>query len=1250
MAVPLTPLALSLIQKTAGMGINWLRQQAAVDRSLQKAISAAVREATANEPPPERPSLPTDLLGNLPVVPMNWVEWTTMVLSQASLDFPPNSWDASLDPVQELVAALERGWSKLSISDQESPLSDADWRHSVAEKTVELLPRMLEAEVPGVGAAEMMANVLEAARGESDSRLLNSIKESVGELATSNEGKARFDERLEQLPRTVGEWLRRLSEEDAAQATDLARRLADGDPISAVKSLLASKDPASLSPYAWLGIADFAVAHCLTFDAVAAYEHAVSQGASDSWRILTTAAGLLLESDSEKANDLLQKAAAHGATGQPYYEAQTSLHNKDYKSLLKLTDEVSSASVDASLLLAYRAQVQCMAGRLDEGLASFERSLSARPESTSVAILAARAYLARSVSDGALDRRSDLRRARELAISARDERRRWGGDSGEALQWALASLDLEGDWDAVKSLSIAGADPIQGPTSGEARNPGVQRAAFIATLASNEPETARFMATEISDPFEGAMAKATVSWLIDSDREQALVFTRQAWESAKSPQDQLRVQQFLATTGEIPAEILDEELSGPLLATAEMAQGRYEDAIGRLRPLRHESLQAARTLAEAYRAIGDVDRAVETLDAAADDFAHSSLKVLATEMLYSAAQLERVLERASQISVESPIDSKRLSEVAAQAAGQLGDWERVVEIARSLLNDEPDNVVIRWALVAGLAHQARFEPAWRQLRENLMPLLPTNEDLALVALELLRRHGTGQDTLAYVLDIARAFPAEQVRAASLIVAYEVSRDLELSERELQALHSATNQFFDEFPESAMFRRIQFSTPDELVQQLADNLSKDGADFKRIAHDVSAGHIPYAMLPAVAGRPYAESLVRRAIRILPLEYPDSTVAQLEVEAAQEAIKDQRTVLEPSVLLTASYIGDDLWRKVSAIFHPLKLPIVCVHDLARGSASLALRSTSSVWWDDESQMLVMTEASSDDAEDLAQRSSWMMHQASLLDPEPWRTFESLSFDAQTTLETMRAGEWLAPLDTAKSQNMALWSDDRSIRSLARGEGVAAFGTVALFRALQLSGQLTAADVDKATLELRRAYAVDLEMDQEQLTTLASSESSTDYRAVLLTFSRAASWHDPIKTFAIVRRLFQISHRWSDDSSRRIERLGSLISASLSAISERFQSVDTSGVDTGLLASAIADGRLTSADIAPLIAWLRNEVEDDRVDRMVSGSAQQLSAGLRGTSDSATSAQGALSLFAHCDDRTRQRAMEGLLDVRG
>jgi hypothetical protein len=211
--------------------------------------------------------------------------------------------------------------------------------------------------------------------------------------------------------------------------------------------------------------------------------------------------------------------------------------------------------------------------------------------------------------------------------------------------------------------------------------------------------------------------------LIAEDREQALDEFRTAEHAAADDQQRFRAQHAAATAGgsNFAPIAIDDATREAIAAHRDIVEGRFQAAVSRLRPLRNSSRIAARTLAEAHRAAGNVAAAVETLDRAVGQFSDPMLGVLATEMLFAAGDYTAVVDRA-QLEIGAGVSlhtQRRLRRLSVQSAANVGDWQVVVDQSQALLAEDPDDTTVLWALITGLIDQARLDRAGQKWTQSV---------------------------------------------------------------------------------------------------------------------------------------------------------------------------------------------------------------------------------------------------------------------------------------------------------------------------------------------------------------------------------------------------------------------------------------------------------------------------------------------------------------------------------------------------
>lgn len=640
---------------------------------------------------------------------------------------------------------------------------------------------------------------------------------------------------------------------------------------------------------------------------------------------------------------------------------------------------------------------------------------------------------------------------------------------------------------------------------------------FEAALALGKDslarETAERLAIMSTDAFQISMSGA----LLATERSERVRMLRAAWDLAATEERRFRVQYLLARAGEseIPGiaelETIDSELAVVLRSTSHLARGEATHAVQLLRPLRNASRRVAITLAEAYEQGADVDDAVGTLRNAAERFGDPLLLSFAAEVLYRAGRLDEAEEEANKaIALLSHLPGPRESarRLLIEISMTSSNWSGAEAQARALVMEAGEDAAVRWMLVLALLQQGRFDEAFEELSGH--NLEPTTEFQALAWLDLRRRFASSAETVSAMLKLAEGWASsEHVWAAALMSAYEVSRNLELPDRTVQALHRLTDEFFASHPDSERFRRIQFQDVDELVSQLKDQLEGGASHFEELTKQVHLGQLPYGILSAAAGRPYAEALLRRAAGALLVTSPDPQPDGRELATAQELI-DGRAVVDASFLHTMALLPS-VWAAVYGQLRSLVVTDVALHDLSEAQRSLAIRTTGSMGWDPRAGKPVLTEITDEQAELLAVRSAWMADEArSKGEVVSWRRLQSFP-----DFELDRFGAWLTPLDFAAAEGMVLLADDYVLRSLASSLGVHTCGSVALMQALVKARQLPVREFEQALLVLRKNRAVDLPVDEGQMLTLAADDDDAR-SACLLGLSRPAFWSDlPLAT---------------------------------------------------------------------------------------------------------------------------------------
>src|SRR5439155_4178942 len=122
---------------------------------------------------------------------------------------------------------------------------------------------------------------------------------------------------------------------------------------------------------------------------------------------------------------------------------------------------------------------------------------------------------------------------------------------------------------------------------------------------------------------------------------------------------------------------------------------------------------------------------------------------------------------------------------------------------------------------------------------------------------------------------------------------------------------------ERFPESTILRRVQFETPEQLLEQVAGELSAGRDQVQNLVTQVQAGRLPYGAVAALTGKLYAFVLASRGAGPL-IGVPNaSDLLDAELSVAKQAVGG--TVVIDASVLSVLVGPPDFWRIVRPAFH-------------------------------------------------------------------------------------------------------------------------------------------------------------------------------------------------------------------------------------------------------------------------------------------------------------------------------------------
>lgn len=954
------------------------------------------------------------------------------------------------------------------------------------------------------------------------------LKAKPAPLGPSPTLAADLSDLMARVPPNVAAELDRARDAAPVAAEQLLARLGSeaASPADIVVHLLADKPPwlsSCSSPGIWASIGEFAAAHGVGAAAAEAFERAAELGGPDATPRWMARAALAASGDKrpEKARKLLERARQAAMGPHPFVEViGAAIEASAGEDPAAVIEAAEAHAKDDVLVEMMKGLALLGMGRREEALGVFESALKNHPANTAAAVEVVRLLLARYLADESESPVSDLERARELALQARDLRRAWRGDSAEAVLLAAQAAAFSRDLKGVFRISLP---PPEGEaTETEAASDEVRAQAAYAALHSRDAQRGLELAERISDPVERDLVQAACFKEMPGSEDLARDAYRRALEAAAGSPKRIRAYFGLAELGEWPLPGLEElaeqdpETHDLIVAEAELAWGDVEAAVRRYRK-RRDSSNVLEALVNTYLKHDRVDEAVEALRDGAERHHNPELRLRAARVLESVGRYEdaeKEARRAMDAVRAGSRTHQELRKLRVELAARLGNWSGVEEQSRAGLEEGIELPGLRWALVAALYNQRRPEAALKAMVRK-PALKPRDEQEGLLAVNLYRLGPESPEAVRSVLDLADLFAAsEQVSATAFMAAHEIAADLELPANLLGRLRTASENFFQRFPESEMLRRIEVDDDFKSLTDSLENTLAPGADqLEGVVQGVIAGRLPYGLLSAFAGRTYAEALIKKAAGFLPVASADESILSVEREAAEEALNGA-VVAEASALHVLDFVGIDSG-ELLANFSRVLVPDVVLDDAIAAREFLSLRSTAMMGWDAQSNRPTLTEFSDEQAQ------AWAVDAVALVDliRAYCVVFASDGPNQGRWAVSERASPWAVPAEAAREKGLPLYSDDFVLRAMARSEGVPAFGMLSLLSALAGKDQLSKVSLREAVMSLRRNYAADLPFDAEQIMALAA-EDGWQAGPGALPLTRPAYWQDLQQGFSLYR----------------------------------------------------------------------------------------------------------------------------------
>ncbi|MBJ6631017.1 lipopolysaccharide assembly protein LapB [Streptomyces sp. I5] len=712
-----------------------------------------------------------------------------------------------------------------------------------------------------------------------------------------------------------------------------------------------------------------------------------------------------------------------------------------------------------------------------------------------------------------------------VALRARNSRRSWSGDSTEAavlaIQAAVVSEDLALAWKLARPAPEGEAEPH------EAEDPRMgAQTALVAAMTGRWRE-----AEELVQCMPHGFARAQAAAVLAESREGRGTNTaevqrlwQEAWEVAVTEGEQFTAAAGLATSGaDLPDLSHLEPLFGErvqeleLLARALHAEG--SDPLSLLRANVTRSPAIVVTLAERYHRAGDTALAAETLRDGSAEWNDARLMAMAAGLFLEAKDHRRARECAQEaLRMAGPrwAGQGRMYALLIEAEAADGHYDRATDAALRLLELDPLDMDARWALVKCYAIRGLLDQAWQALTtgEQGQPLDPRSSDETALWVMLGARFSADPYFTGRALALTQRWRDDSDLVGKVLANLHwraVQPAQSLSEQDGEQLRTTTAAYLERFPDSTVFRAVQIGPEDDPLKNIAEELRSSHENAKELHRRTAAGELPAGMLALSSGRSYAEILLRPSAERPHVYAADTVTDPAEAEAVQ-ATRSGRVVVDTSAAVTLAFLEPGVTERLMG--HPRSLVTTdqLFTDALHAQESLALRSDMVLTWDEDDARPAVRTTPAERLDRMRTTSARLVEVVRAMPRVPRPELRSLR-----QLPTHRNNtQWLTALDHAKEQGLVLWCDDRVLRAVARSEGVAAFGTLALLDARVDAGLTTPEEALLTKAELLRNHYVDIPFSTD-LYHAAALGDGWQAGAVAVALSRPSAWADAKATAA-------------------------------------------------------------------------------------------------------------------------------------
>ncbi|MFB7810887.1 tetratricopeptide repeat protein [Streptomyces virginiae] len=745
--------------------------------------------------------------------------------------------------------------------------------------------------------------------------------------------------------------------------------------------------------------------------------------------------------------------------------------------------------------------------------------------SSGLGITLAATLLEHATNSRTTNRVGAAQEALAVALRARNSRRTWSGDSTEAavlaVQGAVVSEDLALAWKLARPAPEGEAEPH------EAEDPRMSTQTALVAAMTGRWREAEELVQCMPLGFARAHAAAVLAESrkgVATDAANVPELWQAAWEAAVAVGEQFTAAAGLASSGgDLPDLSHLEPRFGErvqelkLLARALHAEG--SDSLSVLRAHVTRSPVIVVALAERYHRAGDIALAAETLKDGSAEWNDARLMAMAASLFLETkdhSQARECAQDALRMAGPGWAGQGRMYAILVDVESTDGRVDRATDAALHLLELDPLDIDARWALVKCYALRSLFDQAWQTLTTGGQgqPLDPRSADETALWVMLGARFSADPHFTGRALALAQRWRDDSDLVGKVLANLHwraVQPALLLSDQDAEQLRTATAAYLERFPDSTVFRAVEIGPEDDPLKNIAEELRRSHEDAKELHHRTAAGELPAGMLVLSSGRSYAEILLRPSAERPHVYAADAVTDPTEAEAVQ-ASRSGRVVVDTSAAVTLALLEPGVAERLMG--HPRSLVTTdqLFADALHAQESLALRSDMVLTWDEGDARPAVRTTSGERIDQMRTASARLVEILRGVSRVPRPELRSLR-----QLPVRRSNtQWLTALDHAKESGLFFWCDDRVLRAVARSEGVAAFGTLALLDARIKAGLTTHKEALLTKAELLRNHYVDIPFSAD-IYHAAALADGWQASGVAVALSRPSAWADAKETAA-------------------------------------------------------------------------------------------------------------------------------------